>query len=437
MKMKRRGMLQRVLMLLLLVCLICGNGLMALADEAVASSMRLTKTEGTVSVTNKNGRDMGTMADMKLFNGYSLATAQASYAWMNLDDHKLVKLDAISEAEIQKKGKNLEVLLNSGNLLFNVSENLKSDETLNIRTSTMVTGIRGTCGWVKVVDSSRTQVYILEGQVVCYVMDPVTGQSKSITLHSGEMAEFVVYDQTRVGDKCDIIINRFDEKQIDGFVAVELMNDSELRDRITSVLNIDMSWIVTNAPSILAQNQTAAAAKFAAVNEAAKQQTSKVVKDPVFGNDDDDDDNGSGSGGGSSVTQPSDPTDPTDPTNPTDPTDPTDPTEPETEPTGLTEITLTVAEAEADDQLNFYLSMDTMKDVTIVAADGDATLDITTITTISDGQTVTLDGVDLVIAESGELRINGELTVPTNVTNKGTISNTSLNSFIVGGTLIN
>ncbi|MBR0307097.1 MAG: FecR domain-containing protein, partial [Lachnospiraceae bacterium] len=197
---KRKGLLQKVLMLVLVLCLVCGNGLMALANEAVASSMRLTKTEGTVSVTNKNGRDMGTMADMKLFNGYHLSTAQKSYAWMNLDDHKLVKMDAVSEAEIQKKGKDLEILLNSGNLLFNVSEHLKADETLNVRTSTMVTGIRGTCGWVKVIDSSRTQVYILEGQVECYVMDLVTGQQKSIVLRSGETAEFVVYDQTRVGD---------------------------------------------------------------------------------------------------------------------------------------------------------------------------------------------------------------------------------------------
>ena len=52
---KRKGLLQKVLMLVLVLCLVCGNGLMALANEAVASSMRLTKTEGTVSVTNKNG----------------------------------------------------------------------------------------------------------------------------------------------------------------------------------------------------------------------------------------------------------------------------------------------------------------------------------------------------------------------------------------------
>ena len=148
--------------MLLVVCMICSNTLPVFADEAVASTMRLAKTEGTVSVTNKNGRNMGTMADMKLFNGYNIGTEQASYAWIGLDDAKVVKLDALSEAEIQKKGKELEILLGSGNLFFNIKESLKEDETLNIRTSTMVTGIRGISGWVEVIDSKRTQVYILE-----------------------------------------------------------------------------------------------------------------------------------------------------------------------------------------------------------------------------------------------------------------------------------
>ena len=177
MKKLTRKWFRQAIALMLIVCMVCSNGMLALADEAVASTMRLARTEGTVTVTNKNGRDMGTMADMKLFSGYQMATAQSSYAWITLDDSKLIKLDAVSEAEIQKKGKDLEVLLNSGNLFFNVTESLKSDETLNIRTSTMVTGIRGTSGWVKVIDSWRTRVYILEGQVECWVMDPVTGQA--------------------------------------------------------------------------------------------------------------------------------------------------------------------------------------------------------------------------------------------------------------------
>ena len=302
---KRKGLLQRILMLILIVCMVCGNAVISNADEAVAAVMRLTKTEGTVSVTNKNGRDMGTMADMKLFHGYHLATAQRSYAWMNLDDRKMVKLDAASEAEIQKRGKDLEILLDSGNLLFNVTESLKADETLNVRTSTMVTGIRGTCGWVKVINSSRTQVYILEGRVECYVMDPVSGQKKNITLRSGDKADLVVYDQTRAGDKCDILVEHFNEKDVDGFVAMELKNDPELLKRVDRELDIDLNWLVTNAPMLLEKEQKEVEQKYAVITEVIKQQADKVVKDPVFRygreeeDEGDDRNTGSGSSGGS------------------------------------------------------------------------------------------------------------------------------------------
>ena len=255
MKKSTRKWFRQAIALMLIVCMVCSNGMLALADEAVASTMRLARTEGTVTVTNKNGRDMGTMADMKLFSGYQMATAQSSYAWITLDDSKLIKLDAVSEAEIQKKGKDLEVLLNSGNLFFNVTESLKSDETLNIRTSTMVTGIRGTSGWVKVIDSWRTRVYILEGQVECWVMDPVSGQYKGVTLRGGQYAEFVVYDQTREGDKCDIITNNYTENDIDGFVAVELMNDPELREKIKGATGFNVDRIAGNAPNKLNQDQ--------------------------------------------------------------------------------------------------------------------------------------------------------------------------------------
>lgn len=424
---KRKGLLQKVLMLVLVLCLVCGNGLMALADEAVASSMRLTKTEGTVSVTNKNGRDMGTMADMKLFNGYHLSTAQKSYAWMNLDDHKLVKMDAVSEAEIQKKGKDLEILLNSGNLLFNVSEHLKADETLNVRTSTMVTGIRGTCGWVKVIDSSRTQVYILEGQVECYVMDPVTGQYKNVVLRSGEMAEFVVYDQTRVGDKCDILINRFDEKKIDGFVAVELLNDSSLRDRITGVLNLDMNWISANGPAILSQDQQHVEQKFVSINESVKQQENKVTKDPLFktGSDDDDDD-----GGGSSTGQPS---------NPTPDTEEEDTLKVE-DPVNLYMDTEDPAFLATAENLEKYLSLEHITKVNVInAANVESMFMLDRSVIVESGEIVNFDpNINVTVNNDEIFTINGTVELlGGNLINNGTISNTSTNSLRITGELQN
>lgn len=63
--------------------------------------------------------------------------------------------------ELRKADKQLEVMLNAGTLYFNVTEPLSDNESQNIRTSTMIMGIRGTSGWVRVEDQWHSQVYIL------------------------------------------------------------------------------------------------------------------------------------------------------------------------------------------------------------------------------------------------------------------------------------
>ena len=180
----------------------------ALGAETVsdaASAIQLMKTEGSVSITNGSGRALSVRENMRLYNGYHAKTTEKSYAWVNLDSSKLIKLDEVSEAEVRKAGKKLEVLLDSGNLYFDVSEPLDQEENLNIRTSTMIVGIRGTCGWVKMLNAWHAQVYLLEGRVECSVTDPATGESRTTVLQGGEMAEFVVYPQGQTGERCDII----------------------------------------------------------------------------------------------------------------------------------------------------------------------------------------------------------------------------------------
>ena len=197
---------RRILAAVLITALcICNMAVPAFAEEAVAASFRLYRTEGTVTVQNQNGKEITAMQDMKLFNGYQLETAQQSYAWFEADSAKLFKMDAVSNLEVRKKGKKSELLLNSGNLFFNVTEHLQDDEVLNIRTSSMVVGIRGTSGWVKVIDQFHTILYMLDGTVDASVTDPVSGQKKSIRLRGGQRAEFWVYDKNKQGDKCDIL----------------------------------------------------------------------------------------------------------------------------------------------------------------------------------------------------------------------------------------
>ena len=230
---------KKLLSLLLALTLLASLAVPAFAAET-AAVIRLTKTTGTVEISKSSGKPVSLLQNMRLYSGYHVSTDEESYAWINLDDSKLLKEDAASEVEIRKDGKKLDVLLCSGNVFFDVAKPLEDDESLNIRTSTMAVGIRGTSGWVQVVDRWTARVFILEGEVECSVMDPVTGQLKAEPVRGGERATCVVYPQEKAGDKCAILREKFTVDDIPGFVLTQLTRDIPLCDKIVEKSGFDV-----------------------------------------------------------------------------------------------------------------------------------------------------------------------------------------------------
>ena len=154
-------------LLAMLLAAVMAAGLLPLSacsGGTSAATMHLRRTEGTVSVSNGDGKDVPALDNLGLYSGYGVNTRSASYAWIDLDDVKLTKLDQNSEISIEQDGKKLDIQLKSGSLFFNVTEPLADDETMNIRTSTMLVGIRGTSGWVE-ERGGLSRVYLLEGKV--------------------------------------------------------------------------------------------------------------------------------------------------------------------------------------------------------------------------------------------------------------------------------
>ena len=196
---------------LLLLCTACGSR---------AASMRLRKTTGEVWVSDEAEKDVSIVEDMGLYSGYRLDTWEDSYAWIDLDSVKLAKMDADSQAEIQKSGKDLEILVNTGSVFFHVTEPLEEDETMTIRTSSMMVGIRGTCGWVTSDGGKNSQVFLLEGTVEAEAVD--TGES--VRVSAGEMAEVFVSET----GETEISVSQFMESDISPFVLDEV--DGELMD---------------------------------------------------------------------------------------------------------------------------------------------------------------------------------------------------------------
>ena len=357
------------------------------AASAAASAMQLMKFTGAVNVTNSAGRSLAKWNNMRLYSGYRVQTGARSYAWINLDGTKLAKLDASSKVEIRRSGSKLELLLSSGHIYFNVTSPLAPGETLNIRTSTMVTGIRGTCGWINVVDRGTTEIYVLEGTVRCSATDPVTGQVRTAAVGSGEKAVASAYPQDREGDKCDILRERFEAGDINGFVLEELARDPGLCGEILERSGLDVSDAVEAAQERLERDERELQDVLDRIGEELAGQDSGVSSDPVGGTGKDPAPGG-GSGGG--ATRP--------------PAQEDDPT-----PGSVVQLKMPVG----PEELQGYLKDKKVTQVILEPAPGH-TRDENTLTvrdfelTVPEGKTLTVsEGVDVIADSSALLTVKG------------------------------
>ena len=290
MKKRFRGYQFIFMMTLFLAALIAGVfSQRAYAAKNKATTIRLVRTEGTVTIKNSKDEEQVQTEEMRLYSGDHQITESASYAWLSLDDTKAVKLDENSETELRKKWFKLEVLLDSGSVFFNVTVPLAKEETLNIRTSTMITGVRGTCGWVRVMDGGDTRVYLLEGKLECLVTNPMNGDSKTITLNPGQYADFYVFDENHPGDLTQIVPNSFGREDIEPYVLVELLGDTELVNKIYEQSGIDLRNLkMDDIEKKILEVQEAKAAVKQGIRGKAVDQDGIVSKDPVW------DENGNG-----------------------------------------------------------------------------------------------------------------------------------------------
>ena len=191
------------------------------AGGASATTMHLRKTEGAVGVSDGEGKELTPKDNLGLYSGYQVGTQAESYAWIDLDKVKLTKLDQDSEVEINKEGKKLEINVKSGSLFFNVTEPLADDEIMNIATSTMMIGVRGTCGWV-----TGNTAALLEGTV------SVTAGEQEATINAGEMAVLTAEGKLEVTD--------FTPNDVPAFVVEELAGDDDLAQTVLDATGLNI-----------------------------------------------------------------------------------------------------------------------------------------------------------------------------------------------------
>ena len=284
---KRIGSLCLALMMALSLC--CTPAMAA--QEAAASMMTLEKTEGEISVRNQKGKSLKVRTGGRLYNGYRLSTEEG-YAWIGLDDEKLIKLDWNTEVTVKKSGKRLEVMLESGELFFNVSKPLKNDEQMYIRTSTMYTGIRGTSGILSTRENSLgagadmasnySSLTVLDGRVqVTRAREDDMGRMDTYYVDAGWKNDVALQmtgtedqlEDAKVASKLEKIRPE-DALRDDPFAADEVGKDPALKDRIEeSNQGSDLQETLDRTPDALKDQQAQDKQKN---DEAAKQNQDKL-----------------------------------------------------------------------------------------------------------------------------------------------------------------
>ena len=224
----KRHQTKQILSVILVFLLTISTSSPVFAATARATTMKLEKSEGTVTVKTQNGASRKTTNGMRLYNGNSVETGKSSYAFISLDSSKAVKLSENANASLRQNGKKLELLVKKGQLFFNVSTKLGKDESMNIRTSTMVTGIRGTCGIVENVSSKVSKLYLLEGKVTL-------GGTNPVTVQGGEVATINISAPQHQA----VVVEAMKEKDIPVFAVKEVLTDPVLKEKIEK--NSDLS----------------------------------------------------------------------------------------------------------------------------------------------------------------------------------------------------
>ena len=391
--MLRRRMLRKGLALILVLILALGTALPIMAEDNTAKAVRLEKTEGEVSVLSAAGKTQDARSGLRLYSGCHVITQAKSYAWLSLDTDRVAKADENTDLEIRRTRRKLEVLAASGNVYFNVNRPLEKDETLNIRTSTIAMGVRGTTGWVEVVDGWVSRVYLLEGSVTATVTDPVSGQSKTLTVGPGQCGEFRVFDPSTPGEKVSAVLLGFSRQDVPGFVLRELVGKTELLQKIYEESGIDLRDLTEG---------TAAARQLRDEDEHAGpggEKTSisgRVEKDPVWSE-----------GDGESESQ-------------------------EREVVVVYEKPATETTLTTDATVPQVIAA--LRDYSLVELrrSGSGTFNVNQALTVPAGRQLDVQG-DVVVDEGVTLRVDGTMDIAGNLTNHGTTIVTSGDTLIVGG----
>ena len=207
--------------------------LLLMRNNYLATTMRLLRVEGTVTIEDSTGTTKPVIDNIRFESGDALSTGSDGLASVGLDDTKIVTLENDSRVEFQKHNKQLELNLTQGGLFFEVTEKLTDDEKYEIKTSNMTVGIRGTSGYVYYSESGLQSLIITDGVVKVTGYNPKTQETKVVEVHGGEKVTAYLYDEsTEDRDSIEFEVVEVPEEELPEFPLQMLAENEALLDKV-------------------------------------------------------------------------------------------------------------------------------------------------------------------------------------------------------------
>ncbi|MBQ1312087.1 MAG: FecR domain-containing protein, partial [Blautia sp.] len=243
----------RLAVMMLVTTLLFCTG--AHAESFQAATMRLLQYEGTVEIQDASGKSRVVMKNARFGSGDILQTGKESRASVSLDKSRIVSLDASTQVRFAEESGHMQLTLQEGAILLDVGEKLDKNETLDIQTSSMMVGIRGTIIFLRETSPETAdkkseenagnkaetkpsahafQIGVLEG--TAEVTFEQGGIKRQIPVPANKALSFGQNESTPV-------VKDLTAEEIQGFVAREILEDSKRAERVKNATGISIETL--------------------------------------------------------------------------------------------------------------------------------------------------------------------------------------------------
>ena len=232
---------QKVFLPVLLLILVLSFSF-CFAESYDASTMRLLRHEGSVEIFDVSGQSRFLMDNVRFVSGEAMRTGEDGKASVGLDDTKIVTMDSSSHVEFMQEADHIRLKLTEGTIFLDVQQKLDENEGLDIQTSTMTVGIRGTVVFVNEAVSAddpslvTTTLGVLEGTAESTYAD-ATGAVRRISVPAGQIVRITGRRNTDAAETSASVSTQVSDltaADIAGFISEQVLSDAALTDRIIS-----------------------------------------------------------------------------------------------------------------------------------------------------------------------------------------------------------